>query len=246
MEGNQLIKKKIILAIILAATSLTGAWSQEMVLQLDVDSIPGSGNFGPNRRHFRHLFVEMGLAIPYPTTEGNLIKVPHSGSLALGYRYKLKVINPLAVILEGGLSKSSFRLTQFEGKSFPDSEIHDRQTLHLCRASAGLALRFRFGQKGDYLGNYLDLGAREVLLLGSRLVEIDPGNSESGDWYRKKRQVYSGLDYAQRWVPELFARIGLNRIAITAAYRMGPIFRETVPVDLPKITAGVEFALVRY
>lgn len=241
-----MIKKTIMTTIFLAMISLTGGRSQEMVLQRDVDSLPGSGNYGPNQRHFRHLFIETGLVIPYPTAESNLVKVPHSGSLALGYRYKLKVINPLGIILEGGLTRLSYRLSQFEGKTFPDSETHDRQSLRLYRASAGLALRFRFGQKGDYLGYYLDLGAREALLLGSRLVEIDPGRSESGDWYRKRRQVYSGLDYAQRWIPELIARVGLNRIAITAAYRMGPIFRETVPVDLPRITAGLEFALVRY
>ena len=241
-----MIKKTVITAILLAAISLAGARSQEMVLQRDVDSLPGSGNYGPNQRHFRHLFIETGLAIPCPAAEGNLIKVPLSGSLALGYRYKLKIIKPLGLVLEGGLTRSSYRLRQFEGKSFPDSEIHDRQSLHLTRASAGLALRFRFGQKGDYLGYYLDLGAREALLLGSRLVEVDPGSSESGDWYRKRRQVYSGLDYTKQWIPELIARVGLNRIAITAAYRMGPVFRETVPVEMPKITAGLEFALVRY
>ncbi|MDD3384459.1 MAG: hypothetical protein PHN30_01960 [Bacteroidales bacterium] len=241
-----MIKKQILAAIILIITSLMGVKGQEMVLQQDVDSVPGAGNYGPNKLHFGHLYLEMGFAIPYPQTEQKLIKIPLTGSFAAGYRYKLKIFNPLAFILEAGLRWDNVRFNQFEGKQFPDTDIHSRQILHLSKATTGLGLRFRFGQRGNYLGRYLDIGVRETLLMGSRLVQTDPGNNDTGNWYRKTKQIFRGLEYMQDWVPELFARLGFNRFAITATYRMGPLFLDTVPVELPKISLGVETALVRY
>lgn len=244
MERKQLIPFLTgIFILVLTSVRVPG---QELVYEKKVDSLLIPGKLGPNRLHYHHFIFGTSVMVPQESLTSSDYRFPFSGNLWLGYRYKLKVARPLALVGEAGIRHTSASVRQSEGKVFPDSILHIRQSIKADDLFGGLFVRIRFGQKGNYLGNYLDAGVQGSWSIKTRLVEVDKESGDPAGWFSRKRTVFSGLDFINPLAWQLVARLGFDRVAIIAAYRLPAILADSKGPDFPDLTIGLEFSPVRY
>ena len=137
--------------------------SQTVLLEKDVnaDTIPKTG--GPNLQHFSHFYFGYGLVLGADAV-GSEIRYGSSTDFAYGYRYKRKLSEFYAVGFDVFYHSTTFHLKQDSTKVLPNNILHDekgeKEKLTFHNLSLGLYNRFNFGKRGNYIGNFLDLGAR--------------------------------------------------------------------------------------
>lgn len=240
---------KIITGILLLFSLImvqTNSPAQELIFEKQLDSLQKHPNFGPNRRHFCHAFLSSSLF--FSPSSGTEIKTrqPFTGQIALGFRYKLKINRPLSVITECGLNRSFFKLDQSPGKNFPDTLIHHSQSLRSTAIFGGVFFRIRLGQRGDYLGNFIDLGLVAQTSMSNKLVTRDEINSMDPKPYLIDKTTVSRLMGINPLNYKASVRVGFDRFSLFATYRLSRLVDTSSGKDLPAMEVGFEISPVSY
>ena len=244
MERYKIVRVTILL--VLLSLVHTNIPAQDLIFQKQPDSVPSHPNFGPNRRHFYHPFISSSLALPASATSIMNTAQPFTGQVTLGFRYKLKPARPIAIVSECGISRNFFRISQSAGKSFPDSFIHEYQSIRILGLFGGAFLRFRLGQRGDYLGQYIDLGLTAQASIWNQLVTKDLVKSKDYKPYLAERTTVSLLKNIKPIAYRASVRIGFDRFSLTTSYRLSRLIYESFVNDLPDLEIGIEISPVRY
>lgn len=235
-----------IILILLLTNGLTFVKAQELIFEKNPGTRLEKSNFGPNQRHFFHPFISTSFILPDPGTATLATNQPFTGQLNLGFRYKLKLNRPMAVIADCGAYRNSFSLNKDSMTVFPDSLLHISQTLGSSGIFGGFFIRIRLGQRGDYLGNYFDLGVVAQLPLSSRLRTRDLVNTGVSPTVVAERTTRSELRIMNPINYKATFRIGFDRWTLAASYRISPMLNWSAPADLPRLELGIELALVTY
>lgn len=230
---------KKIFTIILLSISL-GAFSQDILLQQNVRADTIRPSRGPNLTNFTHFYI--GLGFPLNTNETVNYTIPGlSTGLDLGLRYKRRITNYLATGLELGINATSHKLKQKDPKTIPDTVINDKEKFQIGTLMSSGYVRINVGRRGNYIGNYLDLGAYGGWNFQKKHKTINK-NSDG----EKVRQSTTRLKYVENFSYGVLARIGVNRFAITARYRLSDIFESAYSIpELPRLIVGVEVGLFK-
>ena len=245
--------KKILLSI-LFATATAGLFSQDVLIDKDVED-QYKGKTGPNMRHYGHFYVAYGLVTDFDEEPGTAIEWWRSGQYILGYRYKLKLLPFYALGLD-----LSYKRTQyyFEGIDVNTFNVENPLTTNLERdrhrlINNGLGLEFyhriNIGRRGNTLGKYLDTGIRaqwNVSDMESILIKREDEDIPA----QRVRIKNRGLTYIEPFSYSLTARVGLNKIMIHANYRFSDYFKNEISElndvdipELPRLVLGIQFAL---
>ena len=211
--------------------------SQEFLFRETYDSSQFTGKWGPNRNHFGH--ITLGAEGLYP----DAASMSYSSSLVsnklnISYRYRIRLFSAFHIGTETGFSRTTLRF----------KDIQQQQVSHaLQELTIGAFVRIRSGQRGDYLGNYLDLAYQAGWILGSktttRLLAEDPINQG----YRSSRLVQRGDDRLNPFFVQIRARLGFDRIALVAGYRITPWLKDSNLASLAgSLSAGFEWSPVSY
>jgi hypothetical protein len=217
-----------------------------MIFEKRIDSVPNHPNIGPNRRHFYHAFLSSSLTFPFTGQQGINTNQLFSGQIALGFRYKINIIRPLSLITECGLNRNFFKVDQYPTKSFPDSILHHSQSIRTTGLFSGALIRVRLGQRGDYLGHYVDFGLMAQYSILKKLVTKDEFKSTDPKLYLNQRTTYSGLKYVNSLSYKAIVRLGFDRFSIIASYRLSRLVNSSFAKDLPGLEVGFEISPVRY
>jgi len=186
---------------------------------------------------------------------GSEIKYGSSSDFVYGYRYKRKLSEFYAVGFDIFYHSTAFHLKQGPNKVLPNNILHDdkgeKEKLTFHNLSLGLYNRFNFGKRGNYIGNFIDLGARvdwafSVVHFTKDRYEI--ANINNGGVEKTKT---AGLVYTKPIYYNVFARFGFNKFVITASYRLSDLFKEDPELykgydkypELPLLIVGVEIGL---
>jgi len=234
---NKTHRKRITFILLLTATWLTMP-AQQVLLHEMVKDPSAQNDWGPNRKHFGHWVGRAGgmagsgvSAIPY--AEAAFFR--YAG---LGYQYKVRIWSFLHIGAGGSLKHQT---TSSRIKSNPGIQVSNWDL------TAGPFLRIRFGQKGDYLGYYVDAGTEFSLSFASRLRISALADPASHNGYeniisrlKNHEAISAGSVYA-------FGRIGIDRLAFIWRVRL-PLSDEGIPEawSYAKQSIGVELALTRY
>ena len=201
---------------------------------------------GPNRLHYSHAYLG-GSLIPSGTISGGGSHVTNlSAALSGGYRYKLKLIRPLALVGELGLESQGYRIKPGSFFLAGDTSSFLRQTVRVASINGGVFLRLRFGQRGNYLGNFLDLGVQGMIPFHTRQVTIRQSTGSTAPSLLTESRISHRLDCVQPVNFSMLARIGLDRTAIVVKWRWSELTDGTTNFDLPRLQVGLELALVSY
>lgn len=244
MERNKIVPVTILL--LLFSLIQANIRAQELIFQKQPDSLSGRPNFGPNRRHFYHAFLSSSLTLPVSAATTIHTDQPFTGLVTLGFRYKLNVARPIALIAECGINRNFFRINQSAGKSFPDTLTHQSQSVRIIGPFAGTFLRLRLGQRGDYLGKYIDLGITVQASARNQLVTKDLIGSSDSKPYLTEKTTVTELRNIKPLTFKASARIAFDRVSFFGSFRLSRFIEESSVMDLPDLEFGIEISPVRY
>ncbi len=230
--------KKIlsILLIVLAGS----AFSQEIVFSEDVASDTVRPTRGPNLKKFMHPYIAIGF--PFHTDEAlDYTKAGASSVFDYGVRFKRKLNNTFAVGMDISMNWAAYKIKQKDGKSVPDSIRHDQEKFQVNSLTPAVYARINVGRRGNYIGNYLDLGA-----YGSWNFRRAHKTTDKNSQDELVKVMTTRLDYMEPLSYGVLARIGVNRYVLTARYRLSDLFTESSKLpELPRLSAGIEFGLFK-
>jgi hypothetical protein len=228
-----------IITIILLSISL-GAFAQDILLQQNVKADTIRPTRGPNLRNFTQGYV--GIGFPMYTNEAlNYTKRGTSIAFDFGLRYKRRITNYLAAGLDLGINTASYKIKQKSPKTVPDTVINDKEKIQISSLLSSGYVRINVGRRGNYIGNYLDLGAYG----GWNFQKKHKTTNENKDG-EKVRESTTRLKYVETLSYGLLARIGISRFALTAQYRLSDIFNSSYEMpELPRLIVGVEVGLFK-
>ena len=221
---------------------------QTVLLEQDInaDTIPKI--VGPNLKHFSHLYLGYGFVLG-TNSIGSEINYGSSSDFVYGYRYKRKLSEFYAIGFDLFYHSTVFHLKQDSTKTLPNNILHDdkgeKEKLTFNNLSLGLYNRFNFDKRGNYIGYYLDLGARvdwPFSVVHFTKDKFDFANINNGGVVKTKT---TGLVYINPVYYNVYARLGFNKFVITASYRLSDLFKNEFDLysELPLLIVGVEIGL---
>jgi len=204
---------------ILLLTIVSALHAQEVLLERDPAADTTQETYGPNRRNFVQGFIGGGTVVG-PKNTGARLKPLGNYNLVYGLRYKLRFSDYYAIGFEGSVSNLTCNMRQEAGKFLPDTVMHKKQRLNWMFLNIGFFNRINFSKRGNIIGNYIDLG-----IMGSYCPSFVHFTMDRTDDGRTLRTRERGLDYFTIYNYAVFARVGFNRTAIMASYRMSSLFK---------------------
>jgi len=230
---------KQVFIIILLSLSFE-VFSQDILLQQNVKADSVIPAWGPNLKHFIQGYVGLGFPV-YTNEDVAYTKFGTSMAVCPGLRYKHKISQNFAVGLDMGICLAAYKIKQEEGKFVPDTIINDKEKFQFNSLAGSAYMRINMGRRGNYLGNYLDLGAYG----GWNYIKKHKTTNESPEG-EKVKILTTRLNYVENFSYGLLTRIGINRFALTASYRLSNIFKSSYNLpELPRLQIGMELGLFR-
>ena len=221
-----------ILTIMLAGNI---AVAQTMLIdeRVEVDTV--EKKFGKNRKHYVHQFMAFGVPAG-ASKQGAEVKTFSSLDFKFGFRYKRKWSETLASGLEISYHGVEYRLKQNSNKILPDTLLNDKEKILLYNGQIGIYQRFNFGDRGDIIGKFIDIG-------GSFDYILDAGHytkNELPDGQVRKVTTLK-LPYVEEYYFNAFIRGGYNIMAMYFNYRFNNLFKGEYSLpELPVYHIGVE------
>ncbi|WP_216688686.1 hypothetical protein [Hymenobacter siberiensis] len=225
----------------LLAGALPAARAQQVLVQANVADDTVKTTFGPNRRYFGHAYFGYGL-LAGPAGSGAAVRYGlGSAELRGGGRLKVRFSQALALNADLGYAYQRYNLAQNGQKLVPASTLHRSESLALHQLYSELSLRLNYGRRGNAVGRYVDLLAGSGWVAAtSHITEDDPAPGITS-----VETTERGLPYLRRWSGLVGARVGVDRYALTARYRLSPVFASGYGAwpELPRWMLGVEVGL---
>lgn len=228
--------KKIFLLLTIAFAALS-VHSQDVVFSDYVDYDTVIPTYGKNLKHYRHLYI--GYQMPINTDEDISYTKPFlSSKVNLGLRYKRKLNSTFAFGCDLAYEWATYPIEQKKGKTIVDTILHDKEKFKINSFQPSVYFRINYGRRGNHIGNYIDLGAAfNAHLLKSHATK----DKIDGEIVRCST---SKLKYIVPASYSALMRIGFNRYAITANYRLSNLFdSKHESWDLPKLSVGLEIGM---
>lgn len=229
-----------------AALLLTAvpAQAQRPLLSTSVAVDTARQTYGPNRRHFRHLYVAYLPVLGPAGGAGAKLRPWASAELNVGLREKLQLAGPLAIGADVRYAYLRYSLAQRADKVLPDATLHHREALALHRLDLEGWLRLRFGRRGNTVGHYLDVGGWGGWVAATAHHTEDEPNSARA---KRLSVTETGLPYLGRWSYGVGGRLGSQRLALTVRYRGSDTFRpawQGAYPELPRWLVGLEVGVL--
>ncbi|RAK69917.1 hypothetical protein DLM85_03420 [Hymenobacter edaphi] len=228
-------------ALLLAASP---ARAQRPLLSTDVAADTARQTYGPHRRHFRHLYLAYMPVLGQPAGRGADLRPWVSAEMVLGLREKLRLTPVLAIGADARYVYLRYALAQHPDKVLPDAALHHRESLALHRADLEGWARLRFGRQGNTVGRYLDVsGWGGWVAATAHHTEDEPNSARA----KRVKTTETGLPYLRRWAYGAGARLGSQRLVLTARYRLSDTFRGVAAglyPELPRWTVGLEIGVL--
>ncbi|MDO7852176.1 hypothetical protein [Hymenobacter convexus] len=227
--------------VTLALAGALPARAQQVLVQANVANDTVKTTFGPNRRYFGHAYFGYGL-LAGPAGRGAEVRTGlASAELRGGGRFKVRFSQLVALNLDLGYAFQHYDLAQTDHKVVPAPTRHREEGLNLHQLYSEISLRLNAGRRGNSVGSYLDLiagGGWVARTTHSTEDEPAPGIGAVETTER-------GLPYLRRWTAGAGARLGFDRYALVARYRLTPAFGPAYAAwpELPRWALGVEIGL---
>lgn len=250
--------KKYLLVLAAFAGLLFNASAQNVLLAQDVakDSIPEK--FGPNLKHYTHFYLGYGFVVGPSENKGSQVKYPSSHEWVIGLRYKYKVGEVYALGFDLAFTPQVFHLKQQESKILPTPTLYEYEKLKFNNLGLAFYNRFNWDKRGNYVGNFVDLGVYGNWLAGAAHVYGDNeifGLTSPFSGVKSVKVRESGLKYVADFNYGALVRLGFNRYVFYGSYRISDLFDSGYSVltpdgsnyfdfpELPRYTIGFQLSM---
>lgn len=231
-------KLVLLITIITLCLPLT---AQTVVMKQNVLADSVKSHFGPNQRNYINGFIAFGFILGPSENQGSAIRYGCSNHFEIGLRYKLKLCNHYALGTDLSYNSHTYSIKQATEKTFPDKVLHDKESYTDHAVELSIFQRINYGRRGNYTGNFIDMGAWGSYTFAA--VNFTKDKLESGNVIKTK---ISHLNYPEELGYGFLLRFGFNRYVIYGKYRMSNIFEKSCTyAELPRYVAGIQIGLHR-
>lgn len=229
---------KNILAMLCLAICVNSTWAQEYVVSEDVAIDSTIEKRGPNRKHYRHSYMNFGSCID-AGENGAQVKQPRIDHFTFGVRYKRRLAEHFALGYDINYTINDYALKQQIEKKIPTILLNKRERMIFNIFEGALFARINIGRRGNQLGKFIDIGGYGSVTVAHTHFTLNRLSDGSN-----VRTRTNGLKYFQRFNYGINARLGMNKIALFGHYRLSDMFYANWDFpELPRIMAGIEFNL---
>ena len=217
-----------------------------VLLTYDAEDDSTFTEYGQNEKKFWHAFTGYGLVVGEADGPGADLEIYGSSQFIFGVRHKRKLNNLLAVGYEFGWSHRAYRLKQDSSKVFVTPTLHDQEKVVYDGAFLGAYLRINFGKRGNFIGNYLDLGAYAEGHAWTKHVTFDKHDVATAGGASNSKVVNRGLVWAEPYRYGVIARVGFNKLTFYGDYRLSDLIKSdnaNLYPELSRITVGIQLGM---
>lgn len=227
--------KKILIFTVMILAGLYRSESQTVLFHQQVKDYSVPPDNGPGLKSYSVMFVGLGLILPVSDTTA-AIRIPASFYYNIGVRTKKKLTHWLSLGSDFTFAYESFSIRQEEGKMFPDTVLHKKQSVSFYGISLGPYVRITYGRHGNYLGKFVDAGVHiKCPYIGATQYSKDINDD------MKTKVNIKGLKYYNIFNFSPYVRLGFNRYSFTASYRLLSMFKEEYyKKELPPLMVGFD------
>lgn len=220
--------------------------AQTTLLDKSVKSPSERVQKGPNSAYYQSGFWSFGVVIS--VNESDSARTSSSSVWRYGTRGKWKWTNTFAGVWDLAWNRTAYRLEQDSLKNlFSLGKEYDQQKFVWNQLELGAGMRINIGKRGNYLGNFVDLGAYGEWAFSVRQQLREDLNPSMASGAGKVRSSLGRLEYINPLNYGLTARIGVNKFALWTKYRLSDQFKASNYVnqgrpypELTRLQVGVE------
>ena len=249
------MKKYILFLGLMVALGVQG-FAQKVLLEQNVAADTVKKTFGPNLKYFGHFYGGFGL-IAGAAEAGSEIDHLKSHEFVMGYRYKYKVGKVYALGFDGTVTFQSIFLEQHPGKILPNPVLHDQEKYKFTNVGLSFYNRFTWDKRGNYVGNFIDLGVYGNLMPFKTHIYKDDhlfGIVGPLDGVKEIKVRETGLKYVSDTNYGVLVRLGFNRYVLYGNYRLSDLFDSGYGVgtvdggikvypELPRLSIGFQIGI---
>jgi len=144
-----------------------------------------------------------------------------------------------------------FKIRQDSGVNLLSINLeHDKQNLSIHQMNFGPVFRIKLKNKGNKIGQYIDLGAYGSINFGYSLFSRDQVDPTINNGARTIETKQLRLDYINRWSYGVEAVLGQNSLNFWAKYRLSNSFKTSNNInngnllpELPRLFLGIGFSV---
>lgn len=212
---------------------------------LDKDVVVGDSSIvGPNKKKYNHFYFSYGNILGASETDSVAAKIWGSYEFAFGYRFKYRVSQFYSLGFGINYNSKTYNIKQDSFKLFPNNVVHKWEKLVLRNLAFDVYNRFNYGKRGNYIGNFIDIGAYADWSFMPVYVSYDEYTLVNSVSASNTRQIHKGLVYVNTINYGVNARLGFNKYVLYASYRLSDIFKPGyIYTELPRIVAGIQIGL---
>ncbi len=213
-------------------------YGQSKVISEYIDMNPDVSEYGMNRKKYGHFFGGVHVIAGKPEAIGAEIIYGRSLRYEFGYRKKRKFSETFSGGYELYGRRDGFRMAQQEAKLVPDSLLNDKEKLVFLSTGLAFYQRINFGQRGNHMGRFIDLGAYGDWYFHTRHITH---NEEAKVRTKMKR---TGLQFPETFGYGLMCRLGSGNLVVKANYRLSDLFSSGSGMpELPRFSFGLEIGM---
>ncbi|MFT4523230.1 MAG: hypothetical protein ACI8ZN_002182 [Bacteroidia bacterium] len=228
-----LLKRYQLLALTAVLSCTLSA--QTVILEQNVNSDTIISNHGKNRKHYTGTFYDVKFAIG--ASEGDTTSVMKQGAswaYGFGLYRKYKISNFYSI-----LGSAAFRRTEYQFET-KDPMVYNK--LILNDVSAEFSNRFNYGRRGNFIGNYVEIGASAAYTFANRKkVKTTPNDPDVN--YKSRKLIYTDVNYLEPLNYYGHLRFGFNRYVVTADYRLTDLINDNKELKMPPLLLGLRIDL---
>jgi len=214
----------------------SGDSTQVVMDEKNVTAAYTPSSVGPNRKWHRQFYLQLGFMADNPNA-GATIRYGLSTQWGLGFRLKRRFNNTFSATNEWGYRATTFNIKQEAGKLVPNAVHHNTEKIDFHSITSSLHLRVNVGRRGNYIGNFLEVGGYAGYAFVTRHLTWDNFHDEANT----TKVVQKGLDYVNRLDYGLSGKIGINHWSLFTRYRMSKMFKNSSGYpEMSKLTIGVD------
>lgn len=224
--------KRISIALLVVMTAFA-VDAQTIEMEQDVNADTVLSNYGKNRKHF--VGTTLGFGVVAGQTNSDSMQLGGlSDKFTTGIYYKNKVSKAYSILLSANYGLSIYRFKTEEETLF--------NRLRINEVNAEFGNRFNFGRRGNVVGNYLELGISGIYVFHTKQESKQKVDDPEVN-YKSRKVEFSGLKYVEQINYAAHARLGFNKFAITAEYRLSDLLNANAGYSLPPLILGLRMDL---
>lgn len=195
--------------------------------------------YGANLANYDAMIYGFGVHFGPTDSSGSNIYPQKSLYFTYGGRHKYKITSAYNFGIDYFFEYRNFGIAQTSKKVFGSSLEHKKERYAQITFNIGLFNRFNLSKRGNHLGKYIDIFVTGIYSFSNRYYTYD---KISGGGSKYVKQVYSKLEFANKFFAQVGLRYGISFLQFQAFYRPLNMFKKSdlYPFpELPRFGAGI-------